>query len=566
VNSPDTPEPASDDVSVAFFGMKTPHDVSDLLGVEHAQLKAALYWRHRTNYRVFELSKRRGGTRVICAPTGVLRLIQTRLSHILQDVYQPKPCVHGFRRGRSIVTNARQHVGRRYVLNVDLKDFFPSVNFGRVRGMFMAQPYSLPPKVATVLAQICCYKNELPQGAPTSPVVSNMICARMDSELQRLARRHKCSYSRYADDLTFSTTIRQFPSALAIARQGWSGPSLIIGNALGGIIESNGFTLNEAKQRLMLHDCHQEVTGLTVNKYPNPKRAYVRQVRGMLNAWEKYDLPFAEREFREKCDGRQRSPDRKSVSFASVVRGKLEFLAMVKGPNDPVYLALRRRLHALDQSLIGPVPSTTAMGWISRYYQKYRDLVHMVEIHMPTDEVRSGTAFVLDRARLATARHNLAGATKVIISPPWPDNTPVPEWSSHPNEKIDLALLPLGDLLLSSVAQFPIRTERLEEGEDVVAIAWASVAQRQPTKPGVYPGVVESIWPTYSGEIEMIQVSIQFGGGMSGAPVIDKEGRLAGVVIENTFTEKAEEGVPVRQYYNILPTKYLLEMVGESVT
>ena len=82
--------------------------------------------------------------------------------------------------------NAEKHVARRWVFNVDLENFFPSINFGRVRGLFLAKPYGLPNQVATTLAQLCCYENQIPQGAPTSPVVSNMICRGLDYELAQL--------------------------------------------------------------------------------------------------------------------------------------------------------------------------------------------------------------------------------------------------------------------------------------------------------------------------------------------------------------------------------------------
>src|SRR5207253_3206344 len=153
-------------------------------------------------FRSFEVRKRAGGARTIAAPRGALRLLQVKLLNILSEVFDPRESVHGFVRDRSIVTNADRHKGRPVLLNVDLQDFFPSINFGRVRGVFMAKPYSLPPNVATVLAQLCCLANQLPQGAPTSPIIANMVCARLDGQLQRLAKATDATYTRYADDIT----------------------------------------------------------------------------------------------------------------------------------------------------------------------------------------------------------------------------------------------------------------------------------------------------------------------------------------------------------------------------
>jgi RNA-directed DNA polymerase len=154
---------------------------------------------------------------------------------------------------------------------VDLKDFFPSITFRRVRGLFEAKPYQLDHSVATVLARICCHKNSLPQGAPTSPIISNMICARMDSQLRQLAVRHRCAYTRYADDLTFSTSTRNFPEALAEIVSTETGNKLKIGVENNHKIKLNGFEINQQKTRLQTSDKRQVVTGLTVNRFPKRK-------------------------------------------------------------------------------------------------------------------------------------------------------------------------------------------------------------------------------------------------------------------------------------------------------
>ena len=119
------------------------------------------------------------------------------------------------RKKRSILTNATLHKRRRYVLNLDLEDFFPSITFGRIRGFFIKDKhFALQEKVATVIAQIACFNNELPQGSPCSPVLSNLIGHLLDTRLARFARLYKCTYSRYADDITFSTSRKDFPAEL----------------------------------------------------------------------------------------------------------------------------------------------------------------------------------------------------------------------------------------------------------------------------------------------------------------------------------------------------------------
>src|SRR5699024_7070708 len=110
----------------------------------------------------------------------------------------------GFIPGKSIITNARIHRNKRLVVNIDLKDFFPSFHFGRVRGFFEKNKYFLLSReVSTIIAQLTCYKGSLPQGAPTSPIITNLICQILDYKLLKIAKKYKTDYSRYADDLTF---------------------------------------------------------------------------------------------------------------------------------------------------------------------------------------------------------------------------------------------------------------------------------------------------------------------------------------------------------------------------
>jgi class 3 adenylate cyclase len=173
-----------------------------------------------------------------------------------------------------------------------------------------------------------------------------------------LAKTYRCTYSRYADDITFSTTLPKFPKQLATAATGLAGGGLVLGPELLSAIESNGFRVNANKQRLQFRDQHQEVTGLTVNRFPNVRRRLVRQVRAMLHAWAKYGLEAAQREFGERYDygRRSRRPNARPPSYGRVLRGKLDFLKMVKGESDPTYRRFRRQLHRLDPDSIDDLP------------------------------------------------------------------------------------------------------------------------------------------------------------------------------------------------------------------
>lgn len=267
-------------------------DLAKLLQFKPASLSYILFKQPAPRYRVFEIPKRKGGTRIIKAPSDQLKLLQEKLSDLLQDCLdeinkakkRTDRIVHGFKRERSIITNARQHRNRRHVFNLDLEDFFPSINFGRVRGFFIRdKDFALNENVATTIAQIACDQNALPQGSPCSPVISNLIAHVLDMHLVGLASTVGCTYSRYADDLTFSTNKRDFPPEIA-------GPSdtdphlWMPGRELLRLIAHAGFKVNPAKTRMQYRTSRQEVTGLVVNQKINVRHEYRHNVRAMVHS------------------------------------------------------------------------------------------------------------------------------------------------------------------------------------------------------------------------------------------------------------------------------------------
>ena len=345
------------DIKQILSELKSGQDVARLLGISDGQLKYLLYSSRFIKYKKIEIKKKMGGVRLIHSPHHALKKLQRSLNSILVQVYQPKPSTYGFVSGKSIIKNAEQHLHQRYILNIDLKDFFPSINFSRVQGLFKAAPYNLSHDVSTVLAEICCHEFELdeqlnerlPQGAPTSPVVSNMICAELDTQLQHLAEAYKCIYTRYVDDITFSTSRPKFPPSLAFFLE--KDDKWILGKELLEIIEGNGFFVNERKIRLATKHQHQEVTGITVNEFLNVKRSYVRQIRAMLYEWKTHGLEHAESTFLEKFDKKNRL-DSSKASFPYVVQGKIEFLGSVKGKSDPIYVRFIDQLRVLAPELV----------------------------------------------------------------------------------------------------------------------------------------------------------------------------------------------------------------------
>lgn len=279
-------------VLVAMKATTSLHDVARLLGYKPKHLAYLVrVMPPAVKYTQFNIPKRSGGHRVISAPRDELKQLQRRLSDRLQDCLTEIEVArgvkarvsHGFKRGGSIMTNASVHRRRRYVLNLDLSDFFGTINFGRVRGYFIKNhDFSLSPEVATLIAQIACHNNALPQGSPCSPIISNLVGNILDMHLSTLARAAGCSYSRYADDLTFSTSKEPFPPEIAVPTP--SDPNLWqLGPALTKAIARADYKVNPLKTRMQYCESRQIVTGIIVNKRLNTRSEYRRTARAMVH-------------------------------------------------------------------------------------------------------------------------------------------------------------------------------------------------------------------------------------------------------------------------------------------
>lgn len=267
-------------------------DFAQLLGFKPKALAYILYeLTEAQKYTLFTIPKKAGGTREIMAPVPQLKLAQKRLADILYDCVDElsaetkrKPLAHGFRRKLSIATNAHVHRGARYVFNIDLQDFFPSFNFGRVRGYFIKnKDFALHPTVATLIAQLACHDNQLPQGSPCSPIISNLIGHILDVHLVQIAMKNGCSYSRYADDITFSTKLYDFPSQIAYEK-GDGSAIWNVGDAVAKIVAKAQFKINPTKTRMQYRESRQVVTGLTVNRHANIRKEYYKHARAMCHS------------------------------------------------------------------------------------------------------------------------------------------------------------------------------------------------------------------------------------------------------------------------------------------
>lgn len=322
-------------------------DKRSLANVLDVEFKTLMYNLHiisdNNKYTEFEVKKKNGNTRQICAPTSGIKYIQRNLADILLNIYNAKACVHGFVKEKGIKTNAQTHVKKKILINIDLKDFFYSINFGRVLGLFKSFPFNFNQEVATTLAQICCYKGYLPQGAPTSPIISNFICWNLDKKLMLFAKKTKLTYSRYADDITFSTNLNYIPNEIGTIID----EKLELSSELQHIVTSNGFNINKDKIRYALKNNRKEVTGLIVNEKINVNRKYIRHIRAMLHACEKFGISRAADEHFIKYNYKNKKVSNTINSFKEELIGKIGFIGHIKGKNDPVYISLFKRLKVI---------------------------------------------------------------------------------------------------------------------------------------------------------------------------------------------------------------------------
>ena len=233
-------------------------------------------------YKSFEIPKKNGKPRIINSPQKELKDIQRKLAEKLWEYHETYleenniiiNVSHAFEKNKSIISNAAIHKKKKFVFNVDLEDFFESFHFGRVRGFFSkSREFLFSEEVATVIAQITCYKGSLPQGAPSSPIIANLIFNIVDIRIVELAKRYKLDYTRYADDLTFSTNDSKFMGRKEKFEQ-----------ELSEEIKRAGFSLNKNKTRLSYLDSRQEVTGLVVNDKVNVVRAFYKDTRAMADS------------------------------------------------------------------------------------------------------------------------------------------------------------------------------------------------------------------------------------------------------------------------------------------
>ena len=300
---------AIEDVAPFCAGWSLTDKVEDLSSLAQARRRMLMY-------KEFDIPKRTGGTRRITAPTGKLKDVQKCISVLVAPYYQVPNCVHGFAEGKSVASNASMHTAKNYVLNIDLKDFFPTITYTRV--VKSLKELGFNDEVSDIIARLCTIpmwdeqiqmlRNSLPQGSPASPLLSNIVCSTLDQRLSVLAKRYGLTYSRYADDITFSSNHSVYAKDGEFFKE------------FEDIVRSSGFKINEKKTRLQKRGSRQEVTGIIVGEKINTYRQFTKNLRAAVFHAET-----------NGCTPRE---------FNNIM-GRVSYMAMVKGPDTPIVKRFR---------------------------------------------------------------------------------------------------------------------------------------------------------------------------------------------------------------------------------
>jgi len=522
-----------------FLEIKNRAELAGFLGIPLKQLTYLAYSNSVMRYKEFKIPKKTPGKfRKIKAPRKDLKAIQLELLLEFEKLYTALPCVHGFTKDRSIATNASCHTKKQAILNIDLEDFFPSITQKRIQGLFLKEPFSFPMEVANALSILVSEEDGLPQGAPTSPILSNMICFVMDARLLALAAQKRVTYTRYADDLTFSSTGKYAMRSLISMG---NNNTIVLNRSIISIIEENGFRINGKKVHLASNNKQQTVTGIVVNKKCNFARKDYRALRVALHNWVNYEVEFAASAYCEAFpeyysklhnDKGLLEPD----LFESHIRGKLAFFDMIVSQNNKPSAPLQNLGSLFYKATNGRKPIA----------QRYEDSIFQLTICYDCfDTIKSGkkscfsmsgTGFILKKYGLITCEHCLRDKRlQPICDAQCQCEVAYRRFNTtgvhHINcfrfiEEHDIASLPYAEIGYSLPSLSEDLAYRPQVGEIVTAYGFAD---GDSTMRVIKAEVAEVL---HSGET--YRVDRPFIKGMSGGPVINARGKVIGIITQGS--------------------------------
>jgi RNA-directed DNA polymerase len=532
-------------------------DLAKLIQVDVKVLKAFAYDRPDSKrYKTRPFIKRNGTVRLIAIPHSTLKMIQRRLLLELEKLYRPHSRAFAYIKGRGIRANATTHLGRRHIFSVDIKDFFDQINFGRVRGRLMAAPYGLSNSIATTIARLTTFDNKLPFGGPTSPIISNMICSGLDADLGKLGRDTGSFYTRFADDMVFSTQKSRFAHQIAQLVDEDGVGKIIPGPDLDQIVTKHGFTLNPAKTRLKSRQDRQIVCGVMCNEKLNVRRELRREIRAILNAWQKYGTDKTQ-EFWVSKYGRPQDSD-----FELSLRGKIEFMRHIRGKNDETVWKVVQKFNELTSG--SPISYEPPTDWRAKIDRSICIVnAESSDMQKPTAVTRQGSGFVVQDGLIITNAHVACYDT------------------GHPVEKLSVRFLDLalGDLdvelvrcsIESDVALLrvkdPILANSLICSRELEFDFSASTDIGCTVTLAGYPNFEEGdtchvalghvTGKSQPMKIELFRISQNVIYGNSGGPVLDDRGKVLGIAVCGSSVNDA----PYTVHNGAIPAKAIRDFL-----
>lgn len=482
-------------------------------------------------YTVAQIPKRRGGERVLLIPERRLKYLQRKALGLLEKIYSERVTVHGFIKGRGVISNADQHQTRPHLLNLDLKNYFGVISRRRVFGMLEA--LGLDEEVARAICAICVTRDQLPQGAPTSPILSNLVSYSLDRDLMSFAKAHRLRYTRYADDISLSSYVQ--PTALFEAGTPLPGrvPVEQLSASLRLAIHSNGFEINPEKVWFSGPKARKEVTGLIVNEFVNVRRSFVRNLRAALYKVEKIGIVAAEKDYQARYKTKAR--------LEQVLRGRLEWIAQVRGRSFSAYRTLARRFNLQfpkSPLLILPTYEEIAEGavWVIEFFIG--------------EQCEQGTAFFLEGVGLVTCDHVLeklpAGAYAELHRPSAPGKKFKAQLTARRCRHRDLAILdhdvPAGDYLSLPVTTSPTHTQ-----DEIIALGFPSFGpgDQLSQRKGYIVG------HTTKSAVKKIEVSSILSSGISGGPIVNDRYQVIAIAQRGGHSEARQLAITVSELLNL---------------
>jgi len=408
---------------------------------------------------------------------------------------------------------------------MDLQDFFPSITENRVIGVI--ESFGIARRVAAIVARLCCHNAQLPQGAPTSPVLSNMICFRLDKELLAFAKSTRCIYTRYADDITLSS--RQ---PLAVLFEGSVQPSGrflpdLLAPALRNIVRNNGFVINPNKAYFADRHARRTVTGLKINELLNVDRRYVRNIRAALYSVETLGKEAAQDKFKLRHGGKS--------DLCAHLQGKISWLRYIRGQSDPVFraIAVRFNVNFPDRKIeVAPTGHEVRdrAVWVVEYCEGEGEKLKTFQ----------GSCFFLKDVGLVTAAQCVEGVDEVEVYHPSKRSNVFAAKVLKRDQDRDLAIL--GHTIpITDYFEVERSASAVSVGHELTAAGYPSFGPGDGLN--VREGKVSSI-PVKHG-IKLIEVTQKLSQGMSGGPLLNDSNAVVGIIHKGGPDEERDFAIDI---------------------